>query len=64
MCLAVLMSVSLNTHYSDYYDTDYWITIFTLENKTYHIKNSVHKNFCLLSSTKEPVLPFRGYPIV
>ena len=32
------MSVSLITHYSDYYDTDYWILFFTVENKTYHVK--------------------------
>ena len=64
MCLAVLMSVSLVTHYSDYCDADYWKIIFTLENKSYHVKKFIFKNLCLLSSTKEPVLPFRGYPIV
>ena len=59
----LLMSVSLITHYSDYYDTDYWILIFIVENKTHYVK-FVFKNLYLLSSKKESVLPFKGYPVV
>ena len=59
MCLAVLMSVSLITHYSDYNNTNYWILIFTQENQTYYIK-CVFKNLCLLSLKKGLYCPLKG----
>ena len=60
VCLLCLMSVRLITHYSDYYDTDYWILIFTLENKTY--VKFVFKNFCLRSSKKNLCCPVEVIP--
>ena len=57
MCLAVLMSVSLITHHSDYR-----ILIFTTENKTYHVKKIAFKNLST-ELKKESVLPFRGHPV-
>ena len=53
------MSVRLITHYSDYYGTDGWIFIFTLANKTYHVK-FVFKSLCLLSSKKSVCCPLEG----